>query len=124
MEIKDVLKNRRVELGLTMKELSKKVGVSEGTISRWESGDIENMRRDKIAALANALDISPSVIMGWDDQPSPDSCESFSSCHNADAVYNIVLKLLKLDSYDRARIEERIDILLEDQKYREKRLNA
>ena len=67
MEIKDVLKSRRMELGLTMKELADKVGVSEGTISRWESGDIENMRRDKIAALAAALQVSPSTIMGWDE---------------------------------------------------------
>ena len=50
-------------LGLTMKELSKKVGVSEGTISRWESGEIINMRRDRIVALSEALHLSPAVIM-------------------------------------------------------------
>lgn len=67
MAIKDILKNRRIELHLTMKEVADKVGVSEGTISRWESGDIENMRRDKIMALAKALQISPAVIMEWED---------------------------------------------------------
>ena len=51
MEVKDIITNRRTELGLTMKELADMVGVSEGTISRWESGEIENMRRDKIATL-------------------------------------------------------------------------
>lgn len=50
-----------------MKDVAQKVGVSEGTISRWESGDIQNMKRDKIVALAKALKLSPSVIMGWDD---------------------------------------------------------
>lgn len=67
MEIKDVLKSRRIELNLTMKQLADLVGVSEGTISRWESGDIANMRRDKIGALANALQISPTVIMEMED---------------------------------------------------------
>lgn len=67
MDVKDILKKRRIELGLTMKEVADKVGVSEGTISRWESGEIANMRRDKIMALANALKISPSVVMGWDE---------------------------------------------------------
>lgn len=70
MEIKDILKNRRIELGLTMKEVSEIVGVSEATISRWESGDIANMRRDKIVALANALQMSPAVIMGWEEPPA------------------------------------------------------
>lgn len=65
-EINEILKRRRLELGLTMLDVAKSVGVSEGTVSRWESGDIANMRRDKIAALAKILDISPAVIMGWE----------------------------------------------------------
>ena len=63
--IKDILRNKRIELGLTMKEVAQKVGVSEGTISRWESGEIANMRRDKIWLLSKALDMDPSIIMGW-----------------------------------------------------------
>lgn len=69
MEIKDIIYNRRMELGLTMKQVADAVGVSEGTISRWESGDIANMRRDKIAALAKKLLLSPAVIMGWEEKP-------------------------------------------------------
>lgn len=66
-QVKDIIRTKRESLGLTMKEVAKKVGVSEGTISRWESGDIQNMRRDKIVALAKALELSPAVIMGWED---------------------------------------------------------
>lgn len=66
MDIKDILKDRRLELQLTLEDVAKRVGVSPATISRWESGDIANMRRDRIAALAEALQISPAVIMGWD----------------------------------------------------------
>lgn len=64
MEIKDILYNRRKELDLTMKQVADMVGVSEGTVSRWESGEIANMRRDKIMDYAKALKISPAVIMG------------------------------------------------------------
>ena len=71
MEVKDIIRNRRIELDLTMKEVANLVGVSEGTISRWESGEIANMRRDKIMALAKALRISPAIIMGWVDDPEP-----------------------------------------------------
>lgn len=69
-DVKNTLKERRVELGYTMKELANLVGVSEATVSRWESGDIANMRRDRIAKLAQALKISPAVIMGWDNSSS------------------------------------------------------
>lgn len=70
MEIKEILKKRRLELQLTLLDVAKAVGVSEATVSRWESGHIENMRRDKIAQLAKVLKISPSVIMGWEEEPS------------------------------------------------------
>lgn len=68
MEIKDIIKTRRIELGITQAQLAAAVGVSEATVSRWESGDISNMKRSRIAALAKALQISPSVIMGWDEE--------------------------------------------------------
>ena len=71
MDVKSIIYNRRIELGLTMKQLAELVGVNEGTISRWESGDIANMRRDKIASLAKALHLTPSIIMGWEEEPVP-----------------------------------------------------
>lgn len=63
IKINERLKTRRKELGLTMLDVAKKVGVSEATVSRWESGDISNMKRDKIVLLANALKISPNLII-------------------------------------------------------------
>lgn len=65
----NILRDRRKELNLTMLQVAQYVGVSEGTISRWESGLIANMRRDRIAKLAEILRLSPSLIAGVDDQP-------------------------------------------------------
>lgn len=61
------LKNIRKELGYTMKELALMVGVSEATISRWESGDIANMKQNNIVSLANALNVSPLDILNIND---------------------------------------------------------
>lgn len=68
MEIKDILKQRRLELSLTMADVAKAVGVSEATVCRWESGYISNMRQNRIAELAKVLQLKPSVIMGWEEQ--------------------------------------------------------
>ncbi|MBR1804801.1 MAG: helix-turn-helix domain-containing protein [Selenomonadaceae bacterium] len=62
--IGELLRKRRNELSLTQRQVANQVGVTEATVSRWESGDIDNMRRDKIAGLANALKVSPLLIMG------------------------------------------------------------
>ena len=63
MDIKDFIRIRREELKLSMGDLADLCGVSKATISRWESGDIENMKRDKIKALADALRIKPSLLI-------------------------------------------------------------
>ena len=68
MEFKDLLKNRRLELGLTLKEVGDAVGVSQSTVKRWESGEIKNLRRDKIAALSQTLHTTPYYLMGWEKQ--------------------------------------------------------
>lgn len=68
MEFKDKIKTRRIELGLTLEEVAEKMGVSAPTIQRYESGEIQNMRRDKVKKLADALNLSPSYLMGWEDQ--------------------------------------------------------
>ncbi len=49
-----------------MKQVADYVGVSEATVSRWESGNIANMGRDKIALLSQILKITPGVIAGYD----------------------------------------------------------
>ncbi len=68
MEIGKILKQRRLELRLTLEDVGNAVGVGKSTVKKWEDGYIANMKRDKIASLASVLQISPSVIMGWNDE--------------------------------------------------------
>lgn len=81
MEVKDLIHTKRIEHGMTMKDLAKAVGVSEGTISRWESGRIENMRRDKIAKLSEVLDIPVEDLMEWEKRESLPSNVSVPAAH-------------------------------------------
>ena len=59
------IKSLREQKGMTLEELGNKVGVGKSTVRKWENGMIANMRRDKIAKLADALDTSPAELMGW-----------------------------------------------------------
>lgn len=67
MEFNQLVKKRRIELGLTMEDLARRVGVSKATIQRWESGEIKNVRHDKITKLSDALETTPSYLMGWEN---------------------------------------------------------
>lgn len=71
MKINEIIKKRRKELGLTLKQVADQLGVSESLISRYESNDVKNMKVDKIAPLAKILKTTPAYLMGWDDNPTP-----------------------------------------------------
>lgn len=66
-EVKDIIKTRRLQLGLSYSELGKMCGVDKTTAWKWELGKIENMKRDKMVLLSKALDISPLVLLGIEE---------------------------------------------------------
>ncbi len=77
--MENYLLRRRKELNLTQKEVADAVGVSEGTVSRWESGMIANMRRDRIRLYADILKTTTDFITTGEStgipsgfQPMPD----------------------------------------------------
>lgn len=72
------LRDRRVELGMTLEEVGKLTGVGKSTVRKWETGYIENMGRDKIVALSRALKISPLDILYSSDELSKDLLSSLT----------------------------------------------
>lgn len=65
--MKNRIRECRKAAGLSLKELSKLVGTSFVTISRYERGDNE----PSIAMweqLASALHVSPAYLVGWSDE--------------------------------------------------------
>lgn len=64
MNTGDRIKQLRIQKNMTLEELGQKVGVGKSTVRKWETGAIANMRRDKIALLADALDTTVEDILG------------------------------------------------------------
>jgi len=97
-DIGDKMYRRRKELGLTLEEVGAAVGVGKSTVRRWENGMIKNMGRDKIAALAKVLKMSPVEFVPGDDrhddQLSAEDKEMLEALHQ-----NPRLRLL----FDRSR---------------------
>ncbi len=65
MDIGDKIAVLRKQNHLTLEQVGNMVGVGKSTVRKWESGEIANMRRDKIAKLAYALHTTPAYLMGW-----------------------------------------------------------
>lgn len=67
------IKALREEHGLTLEQVGEAVGVGKSTVRKWETGIIANMRRDKIAALAQVLHTTPAYLMGWKEEIQVDN---------------------------------------------------
>ena len=68
MGLKENIKSRRLELNLTLEEVSKKLSISKPTLQRYESGVISNIPSDRIETLAEILETTPAFLMGWEEK--------------------------------------------------------
>lgn len=66
--IRKRIADRRKELGLSYQDLSDRTGMSKSTLQRYETGDIKNVSLDKLEPLAEALQTTPSYLMGWEEE--------------------------------------------------------
>ncbi len=71
MELGDLIKYLRQQKGLTLEQVGDAVGVGKSTVRKWETGDIRNMGRDKIAKLAKILDTTPDFLINCGESSDP-----------------------------------------------------
>lgn len=68
MTIGERIKEIRTKLGVSQVSFADKIGVSKQTLYKYENNIITNIPSDKIEAIAEIGGISPSYLMGWDDE--------------------------------------------------------
>lgn len=65
MTIGERIKQRRLELRMSVDEVAAKLGKNRATVYRYESNDIENLPTTVLVPLAKVLETTPSALMGW-----------------------------------------------------------
>lgn len=68
LKIATKIKQKRERMGMSYQELADKTGISKSTLQRYETGYIKNLPIEKFNIIAEALNISPVALMGWDYQ--------------------------------------------------------
>ena len=67
MTIADRIRNRRLELGLSVDDLAKVLNKNRATVYRYESNYIKSYSPDVLESLAKALHTTPAYFYGYDD---------------------------------------------------------
>lgn len=68
MTIADRIRNRRIELGLSVDDLAQRLQKNRATVYRYESNYIKTYSADVMEALAKALQTTPAYFYGYDDE--------------------------------------------------------
>lgn len=60
------IRNRRLELKMTMEDLGRAVGVQRSAINKYEKGSVD-ITSSKLSAIASALGVTPVSLLSDDD---------------------------------------------------------
>lgn len=111
----------RQERELSQEQLANLCGHTNSNARSWIS-KIESGTNDPPASelklIARALGVTCIELMHGKDEDAEKkkACELFEQCYGSE-VFKVVQKFLKLDHIDRIKAEERIDTLLDSDKY-------
>ena len=110
---------KKKKKGLLASDVAAKTGISKSTISKYIHGQIE-AKQDKIYLIANAYNVDPAWLMGYDVPMIKLSPETLQTTYSSAVDWNngqiqrlmtYALRLSKLHEHDREMIEGMIDRL-------------
>lgn len=122
MTIGDRIKSRREQLHMSQEELAVKIGYkSRSSVNKIELNQY-NLKQSKIKLIADALETTPSYIMGWEENdsvssPNAPSAKELIIAEYGPVVFDSVKLFIQLDSIDQGSILERMRMFLEQDKY-------
>lgn len=61
------IRSKRQEKGITLAQIADKLGVTEATVQRYESGNIKSVPYEYMCAYGEILGCSPAYLMGWEE---------------------------------------------------------
>jgi transcriptional regulator with XRE-family HTH domain len=110
LNFKEKLIRLRKDNNLTQDELAKKLKISRSAVANYEKG-IREPNFEMLENIADCFNISIAELLN-DDQAS-------RLLMYYEKLKPIIDKAMKLDAADRAKLEERADMMLEADKYQE-----
>ena len=93
MTIADRIRNRRLELGLSVDDLAKKLNKNRATVYRYESSYIKSYSPRVLESLARALETTPAYFYGYEESDDSDSDPTPASSETVHLLINGVKKL-------------------------------
>ncbi len=104
MEVNEIIKELRLQNGMTQEELASKLGLKKSAIAKYENGRVENIKRSTILKMSEIFGCTPAYILGMEDPSASVRNDRFNRLL---AYYN------KLNDLGVEKLEDRLKELID-----------
>lgn len=132
MTMGQYIKHLREEMHMSQEELGQSLNppVNRAAINKWETGQVENIKRTHIQQLAKKFGVSPCELMCFDDRfdsakaaEETKAIELVQKHFGKDAVH-VLQMFMELNQTGQQKVLEDLSDMTELSKYTEKRETA
>jgi transcriptional regulator with XRE-family HTH domain len=114
MGLSEKVRVKREEKGLTQAELANLSGITQATISRLESGEVTQLKSDKLKGLAQALGVTVDFLIGKKERME------FEETLTADETAKVIFRgFEKLSDERRKQVQDFVEYLVKREKKEE-----
>lgn len=111
------IKQLRIDRDMTLKDIAKRLEITEATAQRYESGNgIKAIPYEKIVEYAKVFNVPPSYIMGWDESLRTANTDMLVQLALDHRKHDYVEKLMNLSEERQNQVFEYIDFQTEKEK--------
>ena len=107
----EILKELRLERGLTQEEVGNLIGVQKAAIQKYEKGDVENMKQESIKILASYYGVTTDFLLGVErkaDDQLEEYLEMFKSRPELKMLFNLTKDATREDVEKAVKIIEAV----------------
>ena len=112
MKIGDRIKQRRMELDWSQRELANKMGYNHSTITRIETGKID-ISQSRVIQFSEVLGVSIAYLMGWEEEQKKNDIQAdiILKMRTDSDFMSVVETLYKLDKDKLQSINQMLNTL-------------
>ena len=113
MGIGKKIRQRRMELGWSQRDLAKKMGYNHSTITRIEQGKVD-VYQNKIVQFSQVMGVPVAYLMGWEEEQKKNDIQAdiILRMRTDDKFMSAVESLYKLDSEKLESLTQMLNTLL------------
>lgn len=106
-----IIKQARLEKGLTQEELANYVGVGKSAVAKWENGRVSEIKRSNLQKISEALGLRPTQLLGDINDNPVEAADFLADIYLDPELREMIMQYNGLDDAKKAQAREYVHFL-------------